>query len=99
MIQRFVCFKFKENTPAELIEQHMEMFLALKTAIPQIVSYQGGLTYTGGEGKEKFDSAHYVTYNTKEDVDIYYHHEAHQQFIEKNKMNWADVLVIDSEIQ
>ena len=99
MIQRFVCFKFKENTPFERIEEHMDMFLALKTAIPQIVSYQGGLSYADGEGSQKFDTAHYVSYNCKEDVDIYYHHEAHQQFIEKNKANWENVLVIDSEIQ
>ena len=98
MYQHFVCFKFKENTPAEAVQGHLDMFAALKDAIPQIVTYAGGVTFSGGEGAEKFDTAHNVTYQTKEDIDIYFHHPAHQEFIEVNKAHWEDVLVVDSEI-
>jgi hypothetical protein len=74
------------------------MFAVLKDTIPQIVSYSDGITFTGGEGASKFDTAHYVTYQTKEDIDIYFHHPAHQEFIQDNKAHWKDVLVIDSQI-
>lgn len=98
MYQRFVCFKFKENTPPEAVQQHLDMFAALKDAIPQIMSYAGGKSFAGGKGTTIFDSAHYLTYATKEDIDIYFHHEAHQEFIQANKAYWEDVLVLDSEI-
>ena len=98
MYQRFVCFKFNENTPPEAIRQHLDMFAALKDTIPQIVSYIGGKSFPGGEGTGRYDTAHYVTYATKEDIDTYFHHAAHQEFIEANKAYWEDVLVVDSEI-
>ena len=98
MYQRFVCFKFKENTPQAAIQQHMEMFAALEAAIPQIVSYTGGRAFPDGEGAEKYDTAHYVTYRTQADIDIYFHHPAHQAFIEANKDHWDEVFVMDSQI-
>jgi hypothetical protein len=98
MYQRFVCFKFVENTPSGAIQRHLGMFAALKDTIPQIVSYAGGKTFTGGEGADRYDTAHYVTYKTEEDIDIYFHHPAHQEFMEANRVHWADVLVVDSEV-
>ena len=98
MYQHFVCFKFKEPLPSEAVQQHMELFAALKDAIPQIVSYAGGLTFLDGDGADKYDSAHNVTFRTREDIDLYIHHAAHQEFIEANKAHWDDVLVVDSEI-
>jgi hypothetical protein len=98
MYQRFVCFKFKESTPHDAVKRHMDMFAALKNAIPQIVNYVGGKTFVGGEGDGKFDTAHYVTFKSKDDLDLYFHHPAHQEFIVVNQDYWEDVLVVDSEI-
>ena len=98
MYQRFVCFKFKEGTPDGAIQKHLAMFAGLKESIPQIVSYAGGEVVKGGEGGDKYDSAHYVTYATKEDIDVYFHHETHQAFIEANEEHWENVLVVDSEL-
>jgi hypothetical protein len=98
MYQRFVCFKFKEDTPPDNIQKHLEMFAALPGSIPQILTYNGGKVFDGGEGTGKYDTAHYVTYATREDIDIYFHHLAQQDFIEANKANWEDVLVVDREI-
>ena len=98
MYQRFVCFKFKENTPPDAITQHMDMFAALKNVIPQIVNYVGGTTFIEGEGNERFDTAHYVTYKSKDDIDLYFHHPAHQKFITVNQNHWENVLAVDSEI-
>ena len=99
MIQHFVCFKFKPDTSQVEIQKHMEMFASLEEKISQITSYRGGKVLEGFEGAEKYDTAHYVTFANKSDVDIYFYHEAHQEFIESNKNIWADILVIDSEIQ
>jgi hypothetical protein len=98
MFQRFVCFKFKPDTPPQAIQQHLDMFAALKDAIPQIVGYAGGRTFEDGQGQEKFDTAHYLTYQAREDIDIYFHHVAHQAFIEANKAHWENVLVLDTKI-
>lgn len=98
MYQRFVCFKFKANTPAEVIAEHLAMFAGLKDSIPQITRYTGGRVVKDGEGWGKFDTAHYVTYAAKADIDVYFHHEAHQAFIEANKEYWENVLVVDSEV-
>jgi hypothetical protein len=98
MYQRFVGFKFKESTPADAIQRHLAMFAVFKNAIPKIVSYAGGKTYAGSEGADRYDSAHYVTYMTEEDIGLYFYHAASQKFIEANKAHWEDVLVVDSEI-
>jgi len=98
MYQRFVCFKFKANTPPAAVHQHLTMFAALATTIPEIVSYAGGITFPEGEGADKYNTAHYVTYNTQEDIDTYFHHPAHQEFIQANQDHWEDVLVLDSKI-
>jgi hypothetical protein len=99
MYQRFVCFKFKEDTIPDAVKRHLDMFAALKNVIPQIVDYAAGMTFAGGEGDGKFDTAHYVTFQSKEDLDLYFHHPAHQEFIGVNQDHWEDVLVVDSEIQ
>ena len=98
MYQRFVCFKFKADTPTAAVQQHMNMFAALASTIPQIVSYTAGETFPGGESAEQYNTAHYVTYNSQEDINTYFHHPAHQEFILANKEHWEDVLVVDSKI-
>ena len=64
------------------------MFAALRAAIPEILDYAGGETLVGLEGDDKFDTAHYVTYKTREDIDIYFHHPAHQEFFGSNRDHW-----------
>ena len=98
MLQRFVCFKFAADAPRTAIQKHLEMFAELESLIPQIVSYSGGRTYLNGEGHEAFDTAHYVKFQSKEAIELYFHHPAHQKFIQDNKDLWQDVLVIDSEV-
>ena len=97
MIQHFVCFKFKEGTSPEAVQQHLGMFAELQDQIPQIVDYAGGPVVPGEE--RKFDTAHNVVFATLADLNLYQPHEAHQQFIAANKAIWDEVLVVDSEIQ
>ncbi len=99
-IQRIVCFKFKEGISVEAVCQHMQDFAAMKDAIPQIQEYRGGLTKPGDNNTPPaYDSMHYLTYANMADIDVYLPHEAHQRFIARNREIWANVLVLNSEIE
>lgn len=98
-IQRIVCFKFKPGTPEGAIQQHMADFAGMKDFIAQIEEYRGGLTKPGDyNSPPDFDTMHYMTFANMEAIDIYFHHEAHQRFIERNKAVWDHVLVLNSEV-
>jgi hypothetical protein len=98
-IQRIVCFKFKEGTSEEAICRHMEDFAAMKGAISQIKEYRGGRTKPGDNNRvPDFDTMHYLVYDCMEDIDIYIPHEAHQNFIARNREIWENVLVLNSVI-
>jgi hypothetical protein len=97
MYQRIVCFKFKASASKQAIQSHLDHFARLKDEIPQIVSYAGGLTCNDELGNQpSFDSIHYATYQSMEDIEAYYHHPAHQDFIKANQGIWEDVLVLNS---
>jgi hypothetical protein len=96
MIQHFVFFKFKKDTPQEAIDQHLSMFAALVNQIPQIAGYTAGLTVKG-EQPQRFDTTHHVIFQTMSDLALYQPHPAHQAFIAANKAYWEEVWVIDSE--
>ena len=98
-IQRIVCFKFKAGVSSEAVEQHMQDFAGMKTAIVQIQEYRGGMTKPGDfNSPPEFDVMHYMTFASMEDIDIYFPHPAHQAFISRNKESWEKVLVLNSEI-
>ena len=98
-IQRIVCFKFKADTSQEDKDRHMADFAALKAAIPQILSYSGGFALAGDVGEPPdYDTLHYLTFDSLDDVDLYFHHEAHQKFIAANKQSWDGVFVLAAEL-
>jgi hypothetical protein len=97
--QRIVCFKFKPAASLKAIQAHMAHFARLADQIPQITSYSGGLTIADEHGNPPgFDSLHIATYHSMADIEAYFHHAAHQKFIETHKEIWADVLVLNSQI-
>jgi hypothetical protein len=99
-IQRIVCFTFKPETTEEDIQQHMADFAAIKVHCSQIMEYHGGRTRPGDFNRPAdYDVMHYLTFASMEDIDIYIPHEAHQRFIERNKVIWDKVLVLNSEIE
>jgi len=63
-------------------KKSLDTFAALQDSIPEIVNYAGGRLFSGGEGVGKYDTAHYVTFNTLGEIDRYFHHPAHQGFID-----------------
>lgn len=99
MFQRVVCFKFKEGTDKSLIQQHMDSFAKLEREISCITSYRGGQAVSGDHGKPaEYDAMHYLTFQTMEDIDEYFHHPAHKVFIQENKEIWDRVFVLNSSV-
>jgi hypothetical protein len=97
-IQRIVCFNFKPETPEAAVQQHMQDFAGMQEFIPQILEYRGGPTQPGDyNSPPEFAAMHYMTFASMADVDIYFYHEAHQRFIQRNKESWTNVLVLNSE--
>ena len=98
-IQRIVCFKFKESATDLDRRSHMDDLAALKTLIPQMASYTAGFGLSGDFGSSpKYDTLHYMTFASMEDVNIYFEHEAHKRFVENHKTSWDDVLVLNANI-
>lgn len=99
MIQRIVCFKFAETATDSERQSHMQALAALKDAIPQIASYSGGFGISGDfDAAPKYDTLHYLTFASLEDVASYFDHPAHQQFVADYRHLWADVLVLNADI-
>ncbi|HEY9077763.1 MAG TPA: Dabb family protein [Anaerolineaceae bacterium] len=99
IVQRLVCFKFKPGTSQEDIAKHMADFAALKNLIPQIQTYQAGLVYSEpGKPEPEFDSLHTLTFMSRQDIEQYFLHPAHQAFAAANRHNWERVLVLNAEV-
>jgi len=98
--QRIVCFKFKNSTKSEAVEQHMRDFAALKHEIPQIISYTSGKTLKGDGGQNAhYDVVHYITFQSEADIETYNQHEKYRQFVKAHEQDWEDVFVINSDIR
>lgn len=99
MVQRIVCFKFKPGITEAEITAHMAAFADLQAAVPVIVHYRGGRTMPGENDRQPdYDSLHYLTFEDRPDIDTYFHHAAHQQFIADHQHLWDRVLVLNAAI-
>ncbi|QEC51462.1 stress responsive alpha/beta barrel protein [Anseongella ginsenosidimutans] len=97
-VQHMVCFKFKEGVTEEQKQQHMADFAALKDSIPEVKSYSGAYTFeVSYEKTADYDCMHIAGFDSEEGLETYFHHPAHQRFIERNKDAWADVIVVNSK--
>jgi hypothetical protein len=99
MYQRIVCFKFKADASVVAINQFMAAFKALEAAIPQIETYHGGRVLVENGQDPQYDSMHYLTFATREDIEVYYHHSAHQTFVQKYSDLWERVLVLNAPVE
>lgn len=97
-VQHMVCFKFKDGVTEAQKEQHMADFAALKDSIPEVKTYSGAYTFeVSYEKTADYDCMHIAGFDSEEDLETYFHHPAHQRFIERNKDAWADVIVVNSK--
>ncbi|GAB3271528.1 hypothetical protein GCM10027347_42850 [Larkinella harenae] len=98
--QQIVCFKFKEGTKTEAIEQHMREFALLKHEIPQIISYTSGKTlHTEGSNSGEYDVMHYITFQSEDDIKTFNQHEKQRAFVKNNQGAWDKVFIINSDIR
>ena len=98
-LRHVVAFKFKETTTPEQIKQVEAAFRALKTKIPQIVSFEWGTNIS----PEKFDKGftHGFILGFKDDTgrDGYLVHPDHKKFAELAGPFLADIFVIDFRVK
>jgi len=100
MYQRIVCFTFKENVSEHDIQEHCRDFAQLKDSIPQILSYAGGRSVvTSVDSEPQWEAVHCATFARIEDIEAYFHHPAHQEFIQKHKQIWETVFVCNATIE
>jgi hypothetical protein len=99
MFQRIVCFKYKPETTPEDIAAHFKKFRALTGVIPEIVSYQGGMCFPNADGTPpEYDSAHCLTFRTKDDIAAYFYHPHHQELGKYARAISEKILVVNAEI-
>ncbi len=98
-VNHIVCFKFNENTAPEDIAKHMKMFAGLSETIPGIISYSAGKSFgVAYEPTADYDSVHCLACESEQALESYFHHEAHQAFIARNKHIWRSVFVINAQV-
>jgi hypothetical protein len=47
----------------------------------------------------RYDSLHYLVFEREEEIQCYFDNPAHQQFIQRSRSIWEDVLVLNSPIE
>src|ERR1041385_5061071 len=94
-LEHVVSFKFKPSASPEDIKKVEEAFRALKSKIPEIVTFEWG-TNVSKENKDKgFTHCFILSFKNEKDRDSYIHHPEHQAFGKIAGPTLADVFVID----
>ena len=94
-----VAFKFKETTTPEQIKQVEDAFRALKTKIPQIVSFEWGTNVSPEKFDKGFTHGFVLGFKNDKDRDIYLAHPEHKKFAELAGPLLADIFVIDFQVK
>lgn len=94
-LNHVVAFKFKDTASKDDIKKVEDAFLALKTKIPQIASYEWGMN-NSPEGLNKGCTHGFIlTFKSEKDRDDYLVHTDHKEFGKLVGPLLADVFVID----
>lgn len=90
-----VSFKFKPEATAAQIKEVEVAFGALKTKIPQIVSYEWGTNISPEKLDKGFTHGFILTFADDKDRDVYLKHPDHQAFGKIVGPVLGDVFVVD----
>lgn len=90
-----VSFKFKPDASEAKVKEVEEAFAALKSKIPQIVSFEWGTNVSPEKHDKGFTHGFILTFHTAADRDAYLVHPAHDAFGKLVGPALADVFVID----
>ncbi|WLR58550.1 Dabb family protein [Guptibacillus hwajinpoensis] len=96
MIEHVVLFKFSEETTMDQKEEGMRRLIEVKEKIPGIIDIQAGNNFT--DRSQGFESALTVRFESKEALEAYGPHPAHQEVVAYLKeIGMRDVLALDFE--
>ncbi|WP_273852429.1 Dabb family protein [Guptibacillus spartinae] len=96
MIEHVVLFKFSDETTVEQKEEGMRRLLKVKDKIPGIVDIQSGNNFS--DRSQGFESGLTVRFESKEALEAYGPHPAHQEVVAYLKeVGMTDVLALDFE--
>ncbi|MCA0993282.1 MULTISPECIES: Dabb family protein [Bacillales] len=96
MIEHVVLFKFSEETTVEQKEEGMRRLIKVKDKIPGIVDIQAGNNFS--DRSQGFESGLTVRFESKEALESYGPHPAHQEVVAYLKeIGMSDVLALDFE--
>ena len=98
-MQRVICIKFKPGTSSQVIEKHFHDFAEMKSHVKDVVAYSAGNVQKAEGAAAEFDVVHYLTFRTNESAREYAKNIDRNEFIEKNKDKWSNVLEMNSNIE
>lgn len=97
-IVHIVCFKFKPDTPASILQSMSVDANALTNTIKDIsfsLFFRPTFTHERAKG---FTHVLHSQFSSKTDLDTYASHPLHVEFVGKYKPYFEDVLAVDIEI-
>lgn len=95
LFRHFVSFQFKEGTSAEIQDEVVKGFLALKGEIDTIVDLEWGESENIEPRNDGFTHSFLVSFKDKAGLAAYLPHPAHQAFVAKLKPHLAKAYVFD----
>ena len=98
-LRHMVAFKFKETVTPEQIKLVENAFRALKTKIPQIVSFEWGTNVSPEKFDKGFTHGFILGFKDDKDRDIYLVHPDHKKFADLAGPMLADIFVIDFQVK
>ncbi len=94
-VRHVVAFKFKDSATPAQIQEVEKAFAALKTKIPQIVSFEMGTNMSPEKLNKGFTHCFILTFKNATDRDTYLVHPDHKAFGQIVGPVMSDVFVID----
>ncbi|MBI3852568.1 MAG: Dabb family protein [Verrucomicrobia bacterium] len=98
-LRHMVAFKFKETVTPEQIKQVEDAFRALRTKIPQIISFEWGTNISPEKFDKGFTHGYILGFKNPKDRDSYLAHPEHKKFAEFAGPLLADIFVIDFQVK
>jgi len=98
-LRHMVAFKFKDTATKEQIKEVEGAFRALKTKIPQILSFEWGTNVSPEKFDKGFTHGFILGFKNDSDRDIYLVHPDHKKFAELAGPLLADIFVIDFQVK